>query len=225
VARAAIERERRASALTGWVPARGSAATIPLAAFAGLVPGGPRTDELRQLAQATVATLQGPAGGRRVTVVVDDAAARRAGARVLLTVRSGEPVPDAIATLIEEASHQERQRRAAAPGALQPVGRRRNRLPAAGTPGREPLLFALVARRYGRGSIIVTSNRGFEACGEILGDTMVAATLIDRLIHYAFTRGERRDSNPRPPRPQSGMMGVPIVRLIGRSHGVVRVPL
>src|SRR5215203_3065529 len=47
------------------------------------------------------------------------------------------------------------------------------------------LLFALVSRRYERGSIIVTSNRGFEAWGEILGDAMVAAALIDRLIHHA----------------------------------------
>jgi len=47
------------------------------------------------------------------------------------------------------------------------------------------LLFALVARRYERGSIILTSNRGFEAWGEILGDQMVAAALIDRLIHHA----------------------------------------
>src|ERR1044072_221112 len=44
------------------------------------------------------------------------------------------------------------------------------------------LLFALVARRYERGSIIVTSNRGFEAWGEILGDAMVAAALIAPLI-------------------------------------------
>jgi hypothetical protein len=35
---------------------------------------------------------------------------------------------------------------------------------------------------YERGSIIVTSNRGFEAWGEILGDAMVAAALIDRLV-------------------------------------------
>jgi hypothetical protein len=44
------------------------------------------------------------------------------------------------------------------------------------------LLFALVARRYERGSITVTSNRGFEAWGEILGDAMVAAAMIDRLV-------------------------------------------
>ena len=47
------------------------------------------------------------------------------------------------------------------------------------------LLFALVSRRYERGSIIVTSNRGFEQWGEILGDAMVAAALIDRLVHHA----------------------------------------
>jgi DNA replication protein DnaC len=47
------------------------------------------------------------------------------------------------------------------------------------------LLFALVARRCERGSIIVTSDRGFEAWGEILGDAVVAAALIDRLIHHA----------------------------------------
>ena len=47
------------------------------------------------------------------------------------------------------------------------------------------LLFALVARRYERGSIIITSNRGFEQWGEILGDQMVAAALIDRLVHHA----------------------------------------
>jgi DNA replication protein DnaC len=43
------------------------------------------------------------------------------------------------------------------------------------------LLFALVSRRYERGSIAVTSNRSFEQWGEILGDAMVAAALIDRL--------------------------------------------
>ena len=42
-----------------------------------------------------------------------------------------------------------------------------------------------VSRRYERGSIIVTSNRSFEQWGEILGDAMVAAALIDRLVHHA----------------------------------------
>lgn len=38
------------------------------------------------------------------------------------------------------------------------------------------LLFALVSRRYERGSIIATSNRGFEQWGEILGDAYANAT-------------------------------------------------
>jgi DNA replication protein DnaC len=51
------------------------------------------------------------------------------------------------------------------------------------------LLFALVARRYERGSIVITSNRSFEQWGEILGDAMVAAALIDRLVHHATMIG------------------------------------
>jgi DNA replication protein DnaC len=68
------------------------------------------------------------------------------------------------------------------------------------------LLFALVARRYEQGSIIVTSNRGFEAWGEILGDAMVAAALIDRLVHHAHIitlKGKSyrlRDRTTAPPR-------------------------
>src|SRR5437879_13664018 len=54
------------------------------------------------------------------------------------------------------------------------------------------LLFALVSRRYERGSIVITSNRGFEQWGEILGDAMVAAALIDRLVHHATMRSEER---------------------------------
>jgi DNA replication protein DnaC len=69
------------------------------------------------------------------------------------------------------------------------------------------LLFALVARRYERGSIIVTSNCGVEAWGEILGDAMVATALIDRLIHHAhmvtlkgksYRLRERTSGHPRP---------------------------
>jgi DNA replication protein DnaC len=56
------------------------------------------------------------------------------------------------------------------------------------------LLFALVSRRYERGSIIVTSNRGFEQWGEILGDAMVAAALIDRLVHHAKILSLKGDS-------------------------------
>ena len=48
------------------------------------------------------------------------------------------------------------------------------------------LFFQVVNLRYERGSVIVTSNRAFSAWGETFGgDTVVAAALIDRLVHHA----------------------------------------
>jgi IstB-like ATP binding protein len=63
------------------------------------------------------------------------------------------------------------------------------------------LLFALVSRRYERGPIVVTSNRGFDAWGEILGDAMVATALIDRLVHHASAT---RAPGPPAPSPRAG---------------------
>jgi DNA replication protein DnaC len=46
------------------------------------------------------------------------------------------------------------------------------------------LLFQLISRRYERGSIILTSNRGFGQWGEIFGDTIIATAILDRLLHH-----------------------------------------
>ena len=43
------------------------------------------------------------------------------------------------------------------------------------------LMFMLVARRYERASLIVTSNKPFSAWGEIFGDEVTATAMIDRL--------------------------------------------
>lgn len=47
------------------------------------------------------------------------------------------------------------------------------------------LFFQLIASRYETGSLIVTSNLPFSRWGETLGDDVVAAATIDRLIHHA----------------------------------------
>lgn len=47
------------------------------------------------------------------------------------------------------------------------------------------LLFQLISRRYERGSIILTSNRGFGQWGEIFGDTVIATAILDRLLHHS----------------------------------------
>jgi DNA replication protein DnaC len=47
------------------------------------------------------------------------------------------------------------------------------------------LLFRLVSMRYEKGSIILTSNYNFDEWGEIFSDHVVAAAIIDRLVHHA----------------------------------------
>ena len=56
------------------------------------------------------------------------------------------------------------------------------------------LFFQLVASRYETGSIIVTSNLPFSRWGETLGDDVVAAATIDRLVHHAHVIGLDGDS-------------------------------
>lgn len=47
------------------------------------------------------------------------------------------------------------------------------------------LFFQLIAARYEQGSLLVTSNMPFGRWGEIFGDDIVAAAMIDRLVHHA----------------------------------------
>lgn len=46
------------------------------------------------------------------------------------------------------------------------------------------LFFQLMTRRYEHASTILTSNKGFEEWGAVFGDEVMAATLIDRLVHH-----------------------------------------
>jgi DNA replication protein DnaC len=55
-------------------------------------------------------------------------------------------------------------------------------------------MFTLVSRRYERASLIVTSNKAFSAWGEIFGDDIVAAAMIDRLVHHAEIIALKGDS-------------------------------
>ena len=48
------------------------------------------------------------------------------------------------------------------------------------------LLFQVVAKRYERGSIVLTSNLRFGAWDQALaGDAVLAAAMLDRLMHHA----------------------------------------
>ncbi len=53
------------------------------------------------------------------------------------------------------------------------------------SPEQANLLFQFVSIRYEKGAIILTSNYGFEDWGPIFTDQVIAAAIIDRLVHHA----------------------------------------
>ncbi|MGZ4665408.1 MAG: IS21-like element helper ATPase IstB [Frankiaceae bacterium] len=56
------------------------------------------------------------------------------------------------------------------------------------------LFFQLISSRYERASLIVTSNKPFGRWGEVFGDEIVAAAMIDRLVHHAEVIALKGDS-------------------------------
>lgn len=49
------------------------------------------------------------------------------------------------------------------------------------------IFFKVVAKRYERGSIILTSNRSYGEWGEIFPDVVLASAIVDRLVHHSIT--------------------------------------
>jgi len=56
------------------------------------------------------------------------------------------------------------------------------------------LFFQLVNRRYEVASTVLTSNKSFEEWGEVLGDEVMAAALIDRILHHCHIVNIRGNS-------------------------------
>jgi hypothetical protein len=49
------------------------------------------------------------------------------------------------------------------------------------------VFFQLVTRRYERGSILLTTNQPVTEWGRVFGDDMIAAAVLDRLLHHSHT--------------------------------------
>jgi DNA replication protein DnaC len=47
------------------------------------------------------------------------------------------------------------------------------------------VLFELIAHRYERGSLLITSNQAFSEWDSIFGDNMMTVAAIDRLVHHS----------------------------------------
>lgn len=68
------------------------------------------------------------------------------------------------------------------------------------------LLFQLVARRYERGSIMVTSNRAVGEWGSVFGDPVVATAILDRLLHHSHVLTIRGESCRLKEKRRSGLL-------------------
>jgi DNA replication protein DnaC len=69
------------------------------------------------------------------------------------------------------------------------------------------LLFALVSARYERGSLILTSNKGFAEWGDVLGDPVVATAILDRLLHHSHVLNIRGESYRLKEKRRAGLFG------------------
>ena len=69
------------------------------------------------------------------------------------------------------------------------------------------LFFRLLVRRYEKGSLIVTSNKSFVDWGEIFNDQVLAAAILDRLLHQSTTINIRGESYRMKERRKAGLLG------------------
>ena len=103
-------------------------------------------------------------------------------ARVLPAVRPGRPL-DVGELILETCSAEPTQRRSA----WLPASDIRGVVPdrqSAASRDVAVLLFQLINARHEHASTVLTSNKGFEEWGADLGDEVMAATLIDRLLYH-----------------------------------------
>lgn len=45
--------------------------------------------------------------------------------------------------------------------------------------------FAIISRRYEKGSIIITTNKPFEQWGDIFDDNVLTSAILDRIVHHS----------------------------------------
>lgn len=68
------------------------------------------------------------------------------------------------------------------------------------------LFFQLVARRYERGSLLLTSNRSVGEWATVFGDPVVATAILDRLLHHSHVLTIRGESYRLREKRRSGLL-------------------
>jgi len=72
------------------------------------------------------------------------------------------------------------------------------------------LFYQLVARRYERGAMLITSNRSVVEWGSVFGDPVVATAILDRLLHHSHVVTIRADSYRLREKRRSGLLSKPM---------------
>jgi DNA replication protein DnaC len=68
------------------------------------------------------------------------------------------------------------------------------------------LLFQVISKRYEKGSLILTSNKGFGDWGSIFaGDPVIASAILDRLLHHSHVINIRGESYRLKEKRQAGL--------------------
>ena len=69
------------------------------------------------------------------------------------------------------------------------------------------LFFQLVARRYEKGSMLLTTNQMVTQWGAVFGDEVLAAAILDRLLHHSFTLTVQGESYRLKQKRKAGLLG------------------
>ena len=69
------------------------------------------------------------------------------------------------------------------------------------------LFFQLVAKRYERGSILLTTNQPVTDWGQVFGDETIAAAILDRLLHHSHTLVIKGESFRLKTKKRAGLLG------------------
>jgi len=69
------------------------------------------------------------------------------------------------------------------------------------------LFFQLVSRRYERGSLLLTTNQTITQWGHVFGDEVIAAAVLDRVLHHSHVLVIQGDSFRLRQKKRAGLLG------------------
>ena len=69
------------------------------------------------------------------------------------------------------------------------------------------LFFQLVARRYEKTSTLITTNQTVGQWGQVFGDEVLAAAILDRLLHHSHTVAITGESYRLKQKKKAGLFG------------------